>query len=183
MKKICIFVLIACLLLGMTGCNSADAPETTGSNSTTVPAPSATEPEATQGNEESFVFVYNGVEIRMHAPAAPIVQALGEPKSYTEEASCAFEGLDKTYYYGGFYLDTYPKGDEDFVYGMWFADDSVTTQEGIYIGCSQAQVEAAYGVDAYNGTNAYILTRGDGKLTVILEAGIVTSIQYEIVME
>lgn len=184
MKKLVIFLTAACLLLSMAGCNASDVGSTT-ENTAGNPASDDTtaEPGVTTGCEEEFVFTYNGVEIKMHAPAEPIVTALGDPKTYTEEASCAFEGLDKTYYYGSFYLDTYPDGDKDFVYGFWFADDSVTTEEGIYIGCTQAQVEAAYGADSYNGTNAYIVTRGNGKLTVILEAGVVSSIQYEIVMD
>lgn len=187
MKKALIFAVLACLLLSLAGCNAADTTPTGGSNpgSNTEAVPSgSTSGEATGGEtEEGFVFNYNGTEIRMHAPAAPIIDALGEPKSYTEEASCAFVGLDKTYYYGSFYLDTYPVEEEDFVYGFWFADDSVTTEEGIYIGCTQAQVEKAYGAENYNGSNAYIVTKGDGKLTIILEDGIVTSIQYEIVLE
>ena len=106
--------------------------------------------------------------------------ALGEPVKYTESTSCAFEGLDKSYYYGSFYLETYPKGDEDFVYGWWFADDSVTTEEGIYIGATQAEVEKAYGTEGYNGTNAFVINKAAGALTIILEDGAVTSIQYAI---
>ena len=55
--------------------------------------------------------------------------------------------------------------------------------EGIFIGASQAQVEAAYGADAFNGSNAYIVTRDDGTLTVILEDGLVSSIQYAIIVQ
>lgn len=188
MKKLIIFALITCMLLA--GCNSGGNQDTTvapdGSqpvettSATTETTPSATESvPATEG----FTFSHNGTEITLHAPAAPILEALGEPKKYTESASCAFEGLDKTYYYGSFYLDTYPIGEEDFVYGWWFADDSVSTEEGIYIGATQAQVEAAYGADTFNGSNAYIVTKGDGMLTVILEEGVVTSIQYAIILE
>lgn len=179
MKKILIFAIIACMMLA--GCNSGGSTETTAAPEETVSAPST---PATEGSEtEGFVFNYNGTEITFHAPAAPIIEALGEPKKYTESTSCAFEGLDKSYYYGSFYLDTYPVEEEDFVYGWWFADDSVTTEEGIYIGATQAEVEAAYGADTYNGTNAYIVTRGSGTLTVILEEGVVTSIQYAIILE
>ena len=102
---------------------------------------------------------------------------------YTESASCAFEGLDKSYYYGSFYLETYPQGEEDFVYGWWFADDTVTTPEGIYIGSSKADVDAAYGAENFNGTNSYDIKDGNGKLTIILENDVVTSSQYNLVVE
>lgn len=184
MKKTIIFMLLTCMLLA--GCGNTSSHE-----ATTVPVETdavaaqttapVNETEAPAG-EAQFSLVYNGTEIKLHAPAAPIVEALGEPKKYTESASCAFDGLDKTYYYGSFYLDTYPQGEEDFVYGWWFADDSLATAEGIYIGASQAAVEAAYGADTFNGNNAYTVKQEDGMLTIILEEGIVTSIQYIIHM-
>lgn len=147
--------------------------------------PKSEEPAAVEENEsaeaaEEYAMVYNGVTITLNAPAKSIVEALGEPMSYSEMPSCAFEGLDKSYYYGGFYLDTYPEGDEDFVYGFWFADDSLSTEEGIYIGASQAEVEAAYDQSYFNGSNAYVIPKGTGKLTILLEGNVVTSIQYAI---
>lgn len=191
MKKMIAMFLAICMLLCLTACQSGSADneestggtaESTGSVQTGGEGSDQTPPPDEDPVTGGFVFTYNGTEISLHANAAPILDALGEPKSYTEQASCAFEGLDKTYYFGSFYMDTYPVGDADFVYSIWFADDSVTTAEGIYIGASQAEVEAAYGADAYNGTNAYIVTEGDTELTVILEEGVVTSIQYAVVI-
>lgn len=132
--------------------------------------------------EDDYTFTYNGVEITMNAPAADIIAALGEPKSYTEEASCAFEGLDKTYYFGPFYLQTYPMEDVDYIYCLWIVDDSVETPEGLYIGAPQSEVEAALGADAFNGTNAYIVTTANARLSVILDGGVVSSIQYDAVI-
>ncbi len=187
MKKLIVLVLALCMAASLAACGGNDTPDTTAAGnqaSTTAPENSS---DTTGGGDapqtEGFTFTYNGTEIAMHAPAAPILEALGEPLNYTEQASCAFEGLDKTYYFGSFYLETYPMGDEDYVYGFWFADDSVTTQEGIYIGAAQADVEKAYGADSFNGSNAYIVTKGDTMLTVILENGVVSSIQYAIVLE
>ncbi|MBP3304437.1 MAG: hypothetical protein J6L24_00565 [Oscillospiraceae bacterium] len=173
MKKLLILALAACLVFSMAACGTNTPNETAGST-----AAGASEPAV----NEAFVFTYNGTKIQLHANMAPILAALGEPKRYTESASCAFEGLDKTYYYGSFYIDTYPMGDQDYVFDFWFADDSVATAEGICIGSAKAQVEAAYGADKYNGSNAYIVTEGDGRLTVILEEGVVTSIQYSVVL-
>lgn len=175
MKKLLIVALALCTLLSLAACGAGTEPSATvdnniGSQETTAPA----------DKEPDFVFDYKGTKITFHAPAAPIVAALGEPTKYTESTSCAFEGLDKSYYYGSFYLETYPKGEEDFVYGWWFADDSVATEEGIYIGASQSEVEKAYGTECYNGTNAFIINKDSGSLTIILEEGAVSSIQYAI---
>lgn len=128
--------------------------------------------------ETGYTFTYNGTKIAMHADAEAIVKALGEPKSYNEETSCAFEGLDKTYYYGGFYLETYPQGEKDCVSSVWFADDSVETEEGVCVGDSKEKVESVYGADAFNGTNAYELTKGKSKLTIVIKDDAVSSIQY-----
>lgn len=175
MKKLLIMVLIGCLLLNLAACSaSTNSDGTVGGNSvgeSTAPSVPA---------EDDFSFEYKGTKISFHAPAAPIVAALGEPVKYTESTSCAFEGLDKSYYYGSFYLETYPQGDEDFVYGWWFADDSVTTEEGIYIGATQSEVEKAYGTECFNGSNAFVINKSAGSLTVILEDGLVSSIQYAI---
>ena len=134
-------------------------------------------------DREVVSFTYQNIQIALHAEAESIIAALGEPKSYTEEASCAFEGLDKTYYYGPFYLTTYPREGKDYISTLWFADDTVATDEGIRIGSTQAQVEAAYGAEVFNGTNAYVLIKGTGKLTVVITDGVVSGIRYEGIME
>ena len=156
MKRISLFLLAAIMLLSLVGCGSTDI-----------------DPQ-----EENFSFTYNGTKITLGAEAAPIIDALGEPTSYTEEPSCAFDGMDKTYYYGSFYLSTYPLNGKDYVYSIWFADDSVSTNDGIRIGLSQEQVEAICGADCFDGTNAYIQVRGSLKLTVLMDEGAVSSIQY-----
>lgn len=168
MKKFLLILTILCLALSLVACGGGS--ETGGNasgNTITVP-------------EDTFTFEYKGTKIQFHAVAEPIIAALGEPVKYTESASCAFQGLDKSYYYGSFYLETYPVEDKDYVYGWWFADDSVSTEEGIYIGAPQAEVEKAYGADGYNGTNAYTIKRDSGSLTIILKDGLVSSIQYAI---
>ena len=176
MKKIFALVLALMLVLTMAACGGETAPETTEPNAPAVLGP-------TQPDANSWKYSVRGVEIMMHAEAAPIIEALGEPVSYTEEASCAFSGLDKTYYYGGFYLQTYPLNDVDYVYSLWLVDDSSTTPEGLYIGASQAEVESLYGAEGFNGSNAYILKGTTSTLTIILNEGTVSSIQYDAVVE
>ena len=175
-KKLLALILALVMCIGaLAACDSKPA-------ETTAPAVSGEMAPVTP-DASSWKYTVNGTDILMHAPAAPVLEALGEPVSYTEEASCAFSGLDKTYYYGGFYLQTYPMGDEDYVFSLWLVDDSSTTPEGIYIGATQAEVESAYGAEGFNGSNAYILKGTTSTLTIILEDGKVSSIQYDAVIE
>ena len=174
MKKIFALILALTMVLTMAACGGESPPETTAPAAQNTP----TTPDAS-----SWKYTVRGVDILMNAEAAPILEALGEPVSYTEEASCAFTGLDKTYNYGGFYLQTYPLGDKDYVFSAWLVDDSSTTPEGIYIGASQAEVEAAYGTEGFNGSNAYVLKGTTSTLTIILEDGAVSSIQYDAIIE
>lgn len=176
MKKLIALALALTLALTLAACGGETPAETTAPAAPQVNAPTLPDPA-------SWKYTVQGVDIMMHAPAAPILEALGEPVSYTEEASCAFSGLDKTYYYGGFYLQTYPLGDADYIFSAWLVDDSSTTPEGIYIGATQAEVETAYGSDGFNGSNAYIMPGTTSTLTVILTDGVVSSIQYDAVIE
>lgn len=161
MKQISIFLLAAVMLFSLVGCG-------------------ANNPDS---QEENFSFTYNGIKITLGAEAAPIIDALGEPRSYTEEPSCAFDGMDKTYYYGSFYLSTYPMDGKDYIYNFWFADDGVATDEGIRIGSSQSQVEDAYGEECFNGTNSFVLTKGQSRLVVLVEEETVSSVRYEVILE
>lgn len=106
-----------------------------------------------------------------------VLDALGEANSYFEAASCAFEGLDKTYTYSGFVITTRPDGDEDYVNSILLTDDSVTTAEGIYIGSTQTDVLAAYGqANVENDVIQYTLD--NTTLNFILKDGAVISIEY-----
>ncbi len=127
---------------------------------------------------EGYLFTAQGVTIAMDADAAPILEQLGESASYFEAASCAFEGLDKTYTYNGFELDTYPTGDKDYVSAVVLKDDSVATQEGICIGDSRDKVLQAYPDGGTEECGMIIYRKGGMKLVFILKEEEVASIEY-----
>lgn len=180
MKKILIVMLALSVVLGLCACGTP----ANGGSSTIVQNNNDDNNTGTNTPaKDGFVFTVNGVDIAMHAPAADILAALGEPKGYTEQASCAFDGLDKTYFFGSFYLQTYPNASSDYIYGLWLVDDTVATTEGIYIGSSQQAVENAYGAGTFDGSNSFTITKGASVLTIIMENGVVSSIQYDAVLD
>lgn len=133
--------------------------------------------------ETVCAFTYNGIRMVPGEEAEPVLTALGEPKSYTEEPSCAFEGLDKTYGYDGFYLATFPEEKKEYIRSIWFADSTVSTEEGISLGSGEEQVKKAYCRDNADAMHTYTLIRGSTKLTIALEEGVVRSVRYDAVLE
>lgn len=169
MKRLIAILAIVCVVLSLGAC-AQQSSEVTPTN------PNMGNP----GDPEAYYFTYNGTEIRLNGDMEVILNALGEPKKYTEETSCAFVGLDKTYSYDSFVIQTYPDNGKDYVYQFWFLDDMVKTPEGVKIGDTQAAVEAAYGTEGYNGRNAYIFKLKNYTMNIVLKDGVVSSIQYSI---
>ena len=105
---------------------------------------------------------------------------LGEPSGgYYEATSCAFDGLDKFWYYDSFTLQGYQKDGADLVYAITLMDDTVKTKEGVKIGDSKDKIETAYGKGTeQNGQIIY--TKGAGKLTFAVKDNVITSIEYSL---
>ena len=186
MKKVLAMTMAAALLL-LAGCGDSErvisgevVNVTTGSQI----QEEAGEPESLPSSQQEqttavkgYVFVTGGVTVEMDGDMAPVLAALGEPASYFEAASCAFEGLDKIYTYNGFEIDTYPAQDTDLVSAVILKDDSVTTAEGICIGDPLEKLLAAYGEG--NQENGMLVYEKDGmKLCFILQDDSVISIEY-----
>ena len=132
---------------------------------------------------DGFKFKYNGVTVPMNVDAEPVINNLGESLDYFEAASCAFQGLDKIFYYSGFELSTYPQGEKDFISSVNLLDDTVATEEGIYLGSSMDDVIDAYGEDYSNENDFYTYTKDDSQLTFVIENDVVTAITYAAIVE
>lgn len=169
-----ILAILATFAVAVAGCSSSSSESTAASNGDT---PAVTQ-EQGQAAGDGWVFENNGVQITMNAPAAPILEKLGAYTSSYEAPSCAFDGMDIVYSYGGFDLLTYSAGGaEAKVSGVVLRDDSVTTKEGLFIGSDKAAVESTYG-KMEDGANNLRVTKGNCELLVILTDGYVSSIQY-----
>ena len=178
MKKI---IIIMAAMLVLTGCGNAGASKQ--DNETSAGNATNEKTEDTKVTSEGYSFEIDGVTIPMNVDAAPIVEKLGEPVEYFEAASCAFQGLDKIFYYNGFELGTYPNGDKDYVSYVNLLDDSVATDKGVYLGSTLEEVTSAYGNEYTVEGASYVYRLGETKLTFILEEDEVTSITYYAIVE
>lgn len=130
-----------------------------------------------------FSFSINNTKVLMNKDVTQFIEQLGEPLNTFDAPSCAFKGLDKFYVYNGYELSTYPLDGQDYVNTIDFIDDSVTTEEGIYIGSSLDDVIDRYGED-YDESNGVIsYTSGDSILTFVISDNIVENITYSAVIE
>ena len=195
MKKTAAIIMVVSLFL-LSGCGSNGDEKVIEGNVQTIESGNTTQSgdtgeavtdvqedaqkEASQAEEtvKGYVFTYNDVSVVMDADAAPIVEKLGEPVSYFEAASCAFEGLDKMYTYNGFELDTYPVGDKDYVSSVILKDDSVSTAEGICIGDSLEKLKQAYDGEGEESGGMLVYSKDGMKLCFIMQGEFIISIEY-----
>lgn len=166
MKKIILLVLSLILALSLASCGAGG---NNGEGSGETP------------KESKYFFnvaAKNGFSVKLDMNMASVLLALGEPLSYFEAASCAFDGLDKTYTYAGFQVLTCPDGNKDFVNSVVITDDSVTTAEGAYIGMSKDEIITKYGSPSEQTSTLLSYVDGNTALNFILKNDAVISIEY-----
>ena len=165
---VCMMAVMACMTLTACGSDDSDSGKET----------SKTEAGDKAGKTDGYVFKYNGVEVVVDAEADAIIDKLGEPASYFEADSCAFQGKDKTYGYGSFEITTYEENGKDYISTILLKDDTVATVEGLTIGQSIDDMVNAYS-DGYDAnTGMYTYKKGNMKLIVIMEDDSIKSIEY-----
>ncbi|MBR5969396.1 MAG: hypothetical protein IK016_03520 [Lachnospiraceae bacterium] len=172
---------MAALVFSLSACGGGDSGTAQSTAAVTTQEQSG---GAQAAADEGYAFFPKGVasannpQIRMDMKMEELLTALGEPNSYFEAPSCAFDGVDKTYTYSNFVIDTYPVDGVDLVSRVFLSNDLVSTSEGLAIGETKQKMIDLYG-DSYetNGTEC-IYTKGSMKLRVIIEDEKVKTITY-----
>ncbi len=120
----------------------------------------------------------------MDDEAKPILEKLGDPPFGTfESPSCAFQGIDRTYYYNGFEVYTYTEGDDDkeYFFTVRLMSDAVSTTEGVSIGDKAEKVIETYGKEYTETSNQYVYADQNSKLSFKIVNGEVTDIEYSMI--
>ncbi|MBQ7779454.1 MAG: hypothetical protein IJ404_03070 [Clostridia bacterium] len=166
MKRFLVLFLSAILLISFASC--------------TAPADTGNQGGKTPKDSKYFFKVANkdNYAVKIDADMADVLKALGEPLQYFEAASCAFDGLDKTYTYAGYVILTRPDGKKDYVNSIQLTDDSVQTPEGAYVGMTPDAVKGIYGKPTEETETLLSYTDGNTTLNFILKDAKVISIEY-----
>ncbi len=196
MKRILLLCLSAALLSTLlVGCGSGSTTTTTtttGSTTSTTSSSETASDSATTATESSaeaadvadsqaeagYSYTYQGVVLEVGQSFQEAYASLGEPNQYFEAASCAFDGLDKIFYYAGLEIKTCPEGDEDYILNILLKDDSITTDNGTYIGQPIADALACEGDDYEANGTMYTYTKGETYLVLIESDGVIVSINF-----
>lgn len=178
MKKIIFTVLV--LMLFLVGCGNEpqeaailDTPENT--SETVVNQDEITDDVSVL---EEFTLTFRDVQLTMHGKMLPLLEVLGEPDFYFEAESCAFQGLDKTYTYGGIEIHTYESHGEDYISSILFLDDTLETDEGVVLFGSLDDILQAYGESFIEGFSLYTFEGMQSKINFLVENDEITSIEY-----
>ena len=171
--------LVICYVV-LEGCSKIPVQNTGGVTitPTTAVEQTASGLEQTIEVKNGYVFEHKGLEIVIDTEADSVLEALGETKSYFEAASCAIEGMIRTYGYNSFELDTYEQDGKEYISCIYFKDDTITTKEGAYLFMTKEQLLNIYGEDYTIEAGMFVYSKDEMKLKFILTDDLVTSIQY-----
>ncbi len=182
-KKIIAMLIVTCICL--TGCGNdvkvieKDKSDVQAEQESNSDEENVTETKDNEVDDyDGYQFVTENQVIRINEEAQTIIDALGEPSSYFEAASCAFEGLDKMYTYNHYEVVTYPKDDKDYIMSVLLMDDLVATEEGVQIGDSWKKVVETYGENWTEEKGMKVYNKGDMALRFVVEGETVISIEY-----
>jgi len=127
---------------------------------------------------DEYYFIYNDYYILLNEDYERAAAKIGAANDTFEVPSCAFEGIDKMFYYDDFMITTYPDGDKDFILSITLTGENIKTPEGVGLGMSFEDMINAYGDDYDNNLELYSYTRGDIELAFLFENDILADINY-----
>lgn len=126
-----------------------------------------------------YVFIVNGVAIKVDMDMDELATQLGESKSIFEAPSCAGEGISYIYNFISYEIETYPAEDGANRIGyIVLKDDTVATSEGIDLSMTKDDVILVYGENYEENGNQITYEKDGTKLNFIYEGDNIISIEY-----
>lgn len=176
-KLMSLMLVIMVCIVSLAACGGGDDKGNGGNDS--QGGGSAANNSSDNASASGYSFEYKGTSISVNTDIDPIVEKIGEPSSKFEAPSCAGQGTDFIYTYSGFEIDTSPfENITNAIAAIIIVSDEVETPEGITIGSTKEDVEAAYGTDYTESNGMMTYQKGDMKLNILIKNNAVDSIQY-----
>ena len=186
-KKLALILIAVVILHIFTACEENDAPiqitgtpeagETTGitgeNEVLSTDSPLDNKPET-----GDYYFIYKDYYILLNDDYERVAAKIGKANDTFEIPSCAFEGIDKMFYYDGFYITTYPAGEKDFIISITLTGENIKTPEGVGPGMGFDDMIKAYGDDYRKNFDLYSYEKGDVELAFLFENDMVADINY-----
>jgi len=127
---------------------------------------------------DEYYFIFKNYYILLNEDYEKTSAKIGAANDTFEAPSCAFEGVDKTFYYDDFSIATYPDGNKDFIMSITLTGENVKTPEGAGLGMGFDDMIKIYGEDYGNTFDLYFYDKGDTQLAFLFEDGILADISY-----
>ncbi len=135
---------------------------------------SADEPKKEKNEtQEVYALKVNNKEIKLGEVFSR--EKCGQELQYSEVASCAFDGLDKTYTYENYEIKT---GSQDKITSIYFIDEGISTTEGVKITDTYDKMVQVYSNNFKNEDNKYIYEKGNTSIEFMVENDVITGIEY-----
>lgn len=126
MKKMILLALVCVTLIAMAGCGN------------------------TEGNKDSGKNEALTCSFKVPGSSTVLVPGqkfdnVGETVSYSEGASCYYDGMDKIFGYNGYTVTTYPGAGGDYIADIYITGKDIKTAAGIGVGSTAEELTKAYG--------------------------------------
>ncbi|MDE5583922.1 MAG: hypothetical protein K2J08_09480 [Ruminococcus sp.] len=123
------------------------APDDTQQGEENTTEPDTTEP-VTEPQQNSLQFSLDN----LLSNASGIISSLGTPDYEGVSPACTSNGKDvKTYQYKGLEIQCYVDGGSEYIFSIEITENIHSTDKGITVGSSRAEVETAYGTGTESG--------------------------------
>ncbi len=190
MKKALVLAMTVMLAASVAACGSS---ESTDASEQVITRSEDDEEDEESGEEEAVsaeeeesqeegVFSFEVDGVTLTPGEAFDASVLPDADDVYTVPSCAVEGSDNVYNYTDFEVTAYDAGDGEVTYSVYLIDPNITTPEGLALGDSMDKVTELYGDDYEQDGTAMIYTRGETKLSIILQNDVVVSIEYLLVL-
>ena len=135
-------------------------------------------PDNNKPEADEYYFIYKDYYILLNDDYENVSAKIGNANDTFEVPSCAFEGIDKMFYYDDFYITTYPAGEKDFIISITLTGKNAKTPEGVGVGATFEDMINIYGDDYRNNFSLYSYVKGNVELAFLFEEDILAEINY-----